>query len=338
MSGGTISRDQTICAGGDPAAFSNTTSSTGSGTLTYQWQSSTSGCGGTFSNIPGATSETYNPPSGLNQSTYYRRVTASNLNGVVCIANGNCVTVTVNAVNPGATPGNNQTIALGADPVAFVSGVGGSGSGSITYQWQSNTSGCGGGFSDITGATAITYDPPTGLTQTTYYQRLTISTLNGVACSAGADCIILTLNGVEGGAIGGDQTICPGGDPASLPNVLGGSGDGAISYQWQSSTTGCSGGFSNIAGTNAAMYNPPAGLTQTTYYRRVTTSTLNGVPYSANSNCVIVTVNTVNSGGVGNDQAVCTAGDPLAFVNTASGSGSGGTASYQWQQNTSSCA
>ena len=35
----------------------------------------------------------------------------------------------------------------------------GTGSGVVTYQWQSNTTGCSGAFTDIVGATSATYDP-----------------------------------------------------------------------------------------------------------------------------------------------------------------------------------
>ncbi|MEP7165115.1 MAG: hypothetical protein ABI741_10485, partial [Ferruginibacter sp.] len=50
VTGGTIGSDQTICSGGDPALFSQSVASTGSGVLTYQWQSSTTSCAAGFSN------------------------------------------------------------------------------------------------------------------------------------------------------------------------------------------------------------------------------------------------------------------------------------------------
>jgi hypothetical protein len=69
---GTISANQTICSGGDPAAFTSTVASGGSGgTIEYQWESSTNNV--TYTDIATANSSTYDPPSGLTITTYYRR-------------------------------------------------------------------------------------------------------------------------------------------------------------------------------------------------------------------------------------------------------------------------
>jgi hypothetical protein len=78
-------------------------------------------------------------------------------------------------------------------------------------------------------------------------------------------------------------------------------GLGTITYQWQSSTTGCGSGFTDIAGANGATYDAST-IAVTTYYRRVVTSTLNGVPCSVNGNCITVTVNTITPGAVTGDQ------------------------------------
>ncbi|MBK6700111.1 MAG: hypothetical protein IPG55_09480 [Saprospiraceae bacterium] len=328
---GSIAADQTICSGGDPAAFTSV-AATGSGTITYQWQSSTTGCNGTFSNIAGATLATYDVPSGLTVTTSYRRVATSTLNGVACSANSNCITVTVNDLTPGSIAAD-QTICSGGDPAGFTS-VAATGSGTITYQWQSSTTGCNGTFSNIAGATLATYDVPSGLTVTTSYRRVATSTLNGVACSANSNCITVTVNDLTPGSIAADQTICSGGDPAGFTSVAA-TGSGTITYQWQSSTTGCNGTFSNIAGATLATYDVPSGLTVTTSYRRVATSTLNGVACSANSNCITVTVNDLTPGSIAADQTICSGGDPAAFTSVAA-TGSG-TITYQWQSSTTGC-
>jgi len=335
VTGGTVGSDQTICSGGDPAAFTESVASTGDGVLSYQWQSSTTGCGGAFSNIGGATGTTYDAPAGLTLTTTYRRVTTSTLNAVPCTANSNCITVTINNVT-GGTVATNQTICSGGDPAAFTQSVASTGSGALTYQWQSSTTGCGGTFSDIGGATAITYDPPAGLLVTTSYRRVTTSTLNTIPCTANSNCITVTVNDVTGGTIAADQTICSAGDPALLTQSVASTGSGALTYQWQSSTTGCGGAFSNIGGASAITYDPPAGLTVTTTYRRVTTSTLNGIPCTANSNCITVTINNVTGGTVGSDQTICSGGDPALFTESVASTG-GGILSYQWQSSTTGC-
>ena len=69
-----IAADQWICENGTPAAFTSTTP-TGDGTFTYQWQSSLDGT--TFSNITGATSETYAAGALMADSWYRRQVTST---------------------------------------------------------------------------------------------------------------------------------------------------------------------------------------------------------------------------------------------------------------------
>jgi len=74
-SAGTVTGNQTICNGGDPAAFSSTAAASGGsgGTIEYQWESSTTSSSSGYSDISGATSATYDVPSGLSATTYYRR-------------------------------------------------------------------------------------------------------------------------------------------------------------------------------------------------------------------------------------------------------------------------
>lgn len=73
--GGTIGSDQDFCQAGsaDPAAFTSIESAvflSGASPM-YQWQESTDNS--MWSNIPGATSETYDIPPGFSGTKYYRR-------------------------------------------------------------------------------------------------------------------------------------------------------------------------------------------------------------------------------------------------------------------------
>ena len=68
---------QTICFGDDPAVITSiNTPTSATGSLTYQWQSRT--VSGTFNNITGATSITYDP-SNLNVTTIFRRQVISSV-------------------------------------------------------------------------------------------------------------------------------------------------------------------------------------------------------------------------------------------------------------------
>jgi hypothetical protein len=95
----------------------------------------------------------------------------------------------------------------------------GTGAGTITYIWQSSLNNS--TFSDIASATASTYDVPNGLTATTYYRRITVSTLNGVACqSVASNVLTVTVQSVPtAGSIAASQTICYNGDPAAFTSV-----------------------------------------------------------------------------------------------------------------------
>jgi len=289
ITAGTIAADQTICSGGDPAAFTQSVAPTTVGALSYQWQKSTTDCSSGFSNIAGANSSTYDAPSPVNATTYYRRIDTSTLNGVKCTAITNCVAVTVNAITAG-TIAASQTICSGGDPAAFTQSVAPTASGTLSFQWQKSTTDCSSGFSNIAGANSSTYDAPSPVNATTYYRRIDTSTLNGVKCMAITNCLTVTINAITAGTIAADQQICSGGDPAAFTQSVAPTASGALSYQWQKSTDNCSSGFSNIAGAISATYDPPSGLTTTSYYRRVDTSTLSGVKCTAITNCVTVTI------------------------------------------------
>ena len=62
-------------------------------------------------------------------------------------------------------------------------------------------------------------------------------------------------------------------------------------YQWQLSTNNST--WLNIGGATASAYDPPAGLTQTHYYRRRIIDACGTISYS---NTIIVTVNPLPNG------------------------------------------
>jgi hypothetical protein len=285
---GTISASQTICNGGDPAAFTGTVG-TGSGTITYRWESST-GTFATWNTIGGATAATYNAPSGLTATTQYRRTTISTLNGVACESNPTAtVQVTVQSVPTAGAIGTNQTICNGNTPAALTSTTAGTGLGAITYEWQVDL---GSGYATISSANSATYAPG-ALILTRSYKRRTVSTLNGVICYSDytLPVTITVQSDPTAGAIGTAQIICLDDTPAPLTSTTAGTGSvgASITYEWQ---TNASGSYVTIGLANAATYAPPA-LTATTSYQRITVSTLNGEKcYSGYTNEVTITIDT----------------------------------------------
>lgn len=322
---GIIAGNQTICSGENPSLLSFSTNPIGAGTLTYQWQSSPNGTTWTPIGSNG-TNATYDPPAGLTVTTYYRAQITSTLNSVACIGATNSVVVTVNSLTAGVLTAN-QTICNPGNPSALSFSTNPSGSGTLSYQWQISTDNS--TWTDISGETTLSFDPPT-LTNTTYYRVSVVSLLNNVSCTATSNSVVMTTNNVVAGVIGANQTICSGGDPANMSFTTAATGT-ALSYQWQQSSDGSS--WTAISGITTPSYNPPAGLTATTYYRVIVTSNLNNIPCSAITNTVTVFVNTLSGGVLSNNQTICSGGDP-AVITFATNSSGTGTVSYQWQQST----
>ena len=90
-------------------------------------------------------------------------------------------------------------------------------------------------------------------------------------------------------------TICSGDVPAAIVGTTG-SASGTITYQWQNSTDNIT--FTNISGAISSTYTATTGITTTTYYRRQTNSTLNGIVCSAPSGSVRVDVTVPPIGGI----------------------------------------
>ncbi len=121
---GTIGSPQSICTGATPTALtSSSDASGGTGSISYQWQSSTDGVN--FNNIGGATSSTYAPGS-LTTTTYYRR---SAFTANDAIVNSNIVAVTVNPL-PTVTAGSNSPVCAGSSLTLS------STAGMTTYSWS----------------------------------------------------------------------------------------------------------------------------------------------------------------------------------------------------------
>ncbi|MCX6232783.1 MAG: hypothetical protein NTZ33_14690 [Bacteroidetes bacterium] len=147
VTAGAIASAQTICSGSTPATLTSVTPGTGTGTISYEWQTNASG---SFVKINGATAATYNPPA-LTSTTSYRRRTVALNGGTTCYSTfATAITITV-------TPLPNATISYATAPF-FTS----------TATPQSVT---------LTGTTGGTYSAaPTGLTLNASSGAITPST------------------------------------------------------------------------------------------------------------------------------------------------------------------
>ncbi|WP_448701696.1 gliding motility-associated C-terminal domain-containing protein [Mucilaginibacter sp. AW1-3] len=308
----------TFCASGDPAVINGNTLSGGS--YTYQWQSSADNV--TFTDIAGATSATYDPPQ-LNATTYYHRVVTSG----GCSLASNTVTITINPniANNNITAPATSVFCGGGDP-AITGSTPTGGGGAYTYQWQSSTDNV--TFSNISGAVAVNYDPPT-ITTTMYYRRTVIS----VSCIQNSNVVTITIqpnianNNLNVPAI---TTFCISGDPAPITGVgTPTGGNGTFTYQWQSRSGNAS--FSDIPGATSATYDPPV-ITATTYYHRLIASG----SCQTSSNLIIIRIDSAilnNNITAPATTTFCGSGDP-GVISGSTPTGGNGTFNYQWQLST----
>ncbi len=358
--------DPSLCETAGTGSYLITANATGAGILTYTWYRDAA-----LTQVLQATStdNTFNPategpapfvPTSVSASTTSLRYVTVTQGSNNCTSQPATITIRTDDTNtPGSIThplgaGPTFTVCSGTDPVAFGSSGPGTGGGpdgpdadllgDFTYQWQSSPDGT--TYSDIPLATAATFDPG-ALTARTFFRRRLRS----------GNCLDVFSNVFEfrvdtpvtPGSIDGNQTICGSpGDPANLTQtpVTGapGGGDGTTyAFQWEESTVSTLGPFNTIAGATAATYDPPAGVTATTFYRRRVTSgvcTADGPDVGtdpdniAYSNVITVTVHQINNPGtIGNAQTICSGQNPTVLTNVAAASGGDGTNyTYQWQQ------
>jgi uncharacterized repeat protein (TIGR01451 family) len=333
---GAIAGNRTICYNTQPdnltSSSSGVTPGACGGPPTYRWENSIDN-GVSWSLIAGATTPTYNFTGPLTQTTLYRRFTVYSCNGSICTSlPTNTITITVQGtVDPGVI-GSDQTICAGTAPSAFTTPPA-TGSGTIAYQWQQSTTGPAAGFTDIAGATGQNYTPGV-LNVDTWFRRNVTSTLSGNACNASSNVIAITVNNLLAGTIAASQTLCSGESAVPFTSTLDASGDGIITYQWQSSITSAAAGFTDIAGATTNIY-APATPSQTTWYRRIATSTLNGIICSVNSNTLEITIVSFTPGTISPEYTeACGSVDPLITGTTVTVLPPSTLRGYQWQVST----
>ncbi len=121
-------------------------------------------------------------------------------------------------------------------------------------------------------------------------------------CTAHATITITQPPQLMPGSIDGDQEVCYLGDPTPLHEVTAPSGGPAPAlFQWERSLNGGA-SWSIIPGANMASYDPPAGIAQTTHFRRRVNSASCDPEYS---NVVVVTVNPLPVASIDGTGFVC---------------------------------
>ncbi len=142
------------------------------------------------------------------------------------------------------------------------------------------------------------------------------------------------VNPDNGGTISNDQSGCGSYTPAILNNIALPTGQtGTLEYKWQQSIVSSSSGFTDIAGSNSASFNPAA-ITQTTWFKRLArVNCMQDWSGAVASNVLVATVInplpiSLSISASGNN--VC-AGTLITY--TAAPTNGGITPAYQWKVN-----
>lgn len=336
---GTQPAASTICAAQNTTF---TVGATGNG-LSYQWQVNTGGCAGpTWTNIAngapysGATTATLTitgATTALNSYGYRAVVTGS---CAPTTATSNCVALVVNTPVSITTQPSTSIICAGSNATFTLVAAGTT----PTYQWQESTNG-GATWTNITnggiysGATTASLTL-TGVTavMNNYLYRSVVS--GATSCTAlNSANAALTVNTAP--AISAQPTaattLCAGSN-TSYTVTAGGT---ALTYQWQVSTAGAGGPWTNV--TNGGVYSGATTATLTltgitasmnTYqYRAVVTGTCTPAATSANAALTVISPVAITAQPAATTQ-ICSTGNTSFSVTGTSTVG----IIYQWQVST----
>lgn len=222
---------------------------------------------------------------------FYQREKATNTTAASNISSALTVTTNagvINAVIPTIdTQPQGITVSVGeAATLSVVASV--TDSGTLSYQWYSNSTSSNTGGTPIGGEISASYTPSTGTSGTYYYYVVVTNTNDSVdgdqTASATSNVATVTVNDLvnaETPSITEDfdtSTVnVKQGVTASTLSVTASVGDnGTLSYQWYSNTTASTTNGTSV-GTDTASYTPLTNSIGLTYYYVVVTNTNSGV-------------------------------------------------------------
>jgi hypothetical protein len=350
--------NQTLCNPADPANIAFSTAATTGSTFLWYYQDGLIAAPAATAALTDWTStatatSSYNPPAGLTLNrTYACRVT----NGANSQwASGVRQIIVLPVVNFGTLAAGNQSFTGNGDPanIAFATSPTG-GSGAYSYQWYSQAgiiaSPAGTattGWTLISGATSVSYDPPV--------QSASISYAVQVNPTGIPDCGVATwANGVRqitinpavftpGVLATGNQTLCNPADPANIAFSTAATTGSTFQWYFQNGiiaapvATAALTGWTSISGATSSTFDAPSGLTTSrTYACRVT----NGINSQWASGVRQITVLPVfNPGSLIANQTGCNTYDPvsIAMATNPVGSGAYNWRWYYWENTTQLC-
>ena len=212
----------TVCVGGTPTTMTVSIAN-GLGTPAYQWFSSPNSNGTSGTAISGATNPTFVPPTQSAGSTYYY-VVISFVGGACSNLTSNTALVQVVA-DPAFSvqPSTPITVCQGTtlpSPLSFsVQG----GTGTLSYQWYSNTAASATGGTPLTGATGTTYSPPAFANPGAFYFYATVSAAGNGCETASSALVTVNVNAAATASVFGPFSTC-GASPVPVSATSSGTG------------------------------------------------------------------------------------------------------------------
>jgi gliding motility-associated-like protein len=318
----------TYCQGANATDLSATaTGGVPAQTINYQWQQSVGG--GAFTNIVGATSSTFDPPTSATGIITYQVIATQAVSGCNSPASAP-FTVTVNAGPNYAATLPDQTLCVGGTPAAITPVVQNY-TGAATYQWYSNSTASTVGATPITNQTSISYTPTANTTSDLYYFLTTTFSVGGCGQLSTSLAHIIVVADPQIDITTTPQAICVGGTPSALVATASG-GTGTITYTWSAGNAiNNNTAFTPIAGNNATSYAPPQQNTAGIQYYKVQ-MTASGSGCGSDESAVVGI--TINADPIVSDplltQTICAGTTPTDLVVNASSGVTGVAYSYQW--------
>lgn len=184
-----VGSEQTICLNTTPAQLTSTRPTGGNNIFVYQWQKKEKQ---EWTDIPETNALAYQPGN-LADTTSYRVIATDNGIRTCCGSFfSNEIKICVMAATLPGSLSADQHIVPGSTPAVITSLTPGSGSGTISYTWES-TINSGSSWSGLTGETGLDYAPGP-ISQLTWIRRITYATSGTTVCSSGTQPVKITMN------------------------------------------------------------------------------------------------------------------------------------------------
>ena len=246
------------CIGGNDVLSVTTTG--GTGTITYQWQSSVSNFSAGFANISGATASSYMPSSSVAGTTYYRVMI--DVPGVGC--DDILSQVAVVTIAPDAT------IAVSPDSTEIC--IGGStnlnaaftpGSSAASYQWQHSLDSLS-GWANLGAPNTSLLTVTPGTIGLHFYRVVVTDPLTDCSQPISKAIFVRVRPDAEITVSPALTEVCENGNADLTATVTGGSS--LVSIQWETSVSS-TGPWTDIVGETDVNFNAPTNIPGTLYYR-----------------------------------------------------------------------